>query len=207
MTPPTNPHGAHDHKTEALLDHARTGSENAWRIIYERYRVFLILAVRARITNSAPVVFDPEDIVQLAFLAAWDRIKLFTYRGEGSFRRWLRTIVVNKARDELRRLQREKNKRQFPQESNRLDGFADDSQHRPSRTILKKEETEAVVAALSELCEEEQEILTMREFEGKTWSEIGEILDRPESTVRDYHKKAWKHLANLLPRDTETRHG
>jgi RNA polymerase sigma-70 factor (ECF subfamily) len=46
---------------------------------------------------------DAADLVQDVFLALWQSLPEFTYDRDGSFRAWLRTIVLNKWRDRLRR--------------------------------------------------------------------------------------------------------
>src|SRR5262245_52676102 len=89
--------------TEFLVDKAKAGSQTAWNEIYKRYRTMLVANVQARISGYARRRFDSEDVLQLAFFRAWQCIQSFEYRGEGSFRRWLATLVVNTFRNEDKR--------------------------------------------------------------------------------------------------------
>lgn len=76
---------------------ARSGSAEAFSALVEPYRRQLTVHCY-RLSGSLD---DAEDIVQEAFLRAWEKLK--TFRGEGSFRNWLYMIATRLWVDEIRR--------------------------------------------------------------------------------------------------------
>lgn len=87
---------------EELVRKVRSGDETSARRLFERHADEL----RARVARSMPRAMRPRvaasDVVQEAWLAAFLRLADFEDRGDGSFRRWLATIVENKTLDEVR---------------------------------------------------------------------------------------------------------
>ena len=162
-------------KTEFILEGARSGSEAAWEELYERYRRMLLVAVECRMQGFLRRRFDAEDVLQEAFSKVYDRIESFRYQGEGSFRRWLRQIVMHEFKNLIKAQNRDR-RRASRDESGTglLQKVAEDPA--PSQLLRDIEEKREVLEKMAALDEEEQEILTMRIFEQKPWGEIGEVL-------------------------------
>ncbi len=198
--PPSSSEDASALTTQDLLRRARRGSNVAWEVFYRRYRRFLIFAVQMRIPGFAQRQFDAEDVLQSAFLSAWQEIQSFEYRGEGSFRSWLRGIVVNHFRNKLRAHERRRQQMLVESQAMGSDELADDrtSSNDPAAAAARAEDEARFIQKLRELSEEDQEILGMRIFERLAWSDIGAIIDCDRVTARRRCGEAVKRLERLL---------
>lgn len=178
--------------TRDLLDHAARGDEAAWTELYRRYRMLLLVAASSFLRGRLPRHVDPEDVVQSAFLSAWDSIRRFEYRGEGSFRRWLGQIVVNRVRDKVSRNDFEQYRLA---EKGRQTPIARPTDEEPSEAAARLEEERRLLGHLSRLEHEEREVVLLKNFEGKSWQEVGEVIEKSERTARRIYDSAVRHLA------------
>jgi RNA polymerase sigma-70 factor (ECF subfamily) len=81
------------------------GDEAAWRRLVQLYTP-LLFAWGRRCGQSEQ---DTADLVQEVFVALLQTLPTFLYeQHRGQFRNWLRTLLVNKLRDRIRRAAREK---------------------------------------------------------------------------------------------------
>jgi RNA polymerase sigma-70 factor (ECF subfamily) len=102
MIAPSATAGRRDVETVALsatqlVDLAREGSENAIRMIIQRYNQRLFRTARAIVRNDA----EAEDVVQAAYVQAFTH--LASFRGEAQLSTWLTRIALNEALGRIRR--------------------------------------------------------------------------------------------------------
>ena len=83
------------------MQQVRRQDKTAMKMLYDRY-VGYLTAVCAR---YIPDDDDVKDILQEAFIKAFQSMDRFSWRGEGSLKAWLTRIVVN---DSLKALRRKK---------------------------------------------------------------------------------------------------
>jgi RNA polymerase sigma factor (sigma-70 family) len=127
---------------------AKRGDERAFGILFERYQP-KIFAVALRYTRVSE---DAEDIVQQTFQKAF--IHLHAFEGNSSFSTWLTRIAINEA---LMLLRRGRTLREVPiGDSRENEVFTHgleipDSGLDPEANYLKREETEALSAAINKL--------------------------------------------------------
>ena len=106
--------------TDELLTHVRQGDQDAWREVYRRYRPYLALTARG---ETGLGVGEADDVIQSCFLTVWNRIEEFEYRGKGSFRAWLRRVVISKNGDFERRAARWLRRRRRARNDTRTDSW------------------------------------------------------------------------------------
>jgi RNA polymerase sigma-70 factor, ECF subfamily len=198
--PPSSIDEASHLTTQHLLERARNGSDAAWEVVYRRYRRFLIFAIRMRISDFAQRQFDAEDVLQSAFLSAWKEIRNFEYRGEGSFRSWLRGIVINSFHNRLRAQER---RHRNLREGSKIGGVEEvhasgEEGADPAQAAADADNQLHFLEKLRELGPEDQEILGMRIFERLAWADIGDILGCDRVTARRRCGDAVKRLEALL---------
>jgi RNA polymerase sigma-70 factor, ECF subfamily len=171
-----------------LLSRHVAGDRDAFGVLFGRHRDRL-LAVAARTLG------DPEeaaDAVQDAVIAAFQRAESF--RGDSRVTTWLHRIVVNSARDRMRR-------RAAPpavacQDENALDALANAG--RPATDPSGSSDTAIDVrAALQQLVPEQQAALVLVDMLGYPVADAARELGVSEGTVKS---RAARGRARLLPR-------
>jgi len=134
---------------------------------------------------------DAEDVVQDACLRA---LKYFeTFRGgEGtSARAWLLTIVRNTAYSS-RRGQRDATEFDETQHSDAV------AEEHPEAALLQTDAREALGRALDRLAPEFREVIVLRELEGLSYKEIGDVTGVPVGTVMSRLSRARARLQEAL---------
>ena len=141
---------------------------------------------------------DAEDVVQDALLRAFTY--RHTYRGEsaGSARAWLLAIVRNTAFSWRRRGNRVETSTEFD-ETQHSESVAD--QH-PETAMLRGATRDAIRTALDQLPIEFREVIILREVEGLSYQEIGEVAGVPVGTVMSRLSRARNRLQQALRQET-----
>ncbi|HOQ05513.1 MAG TPA: sigma-70 family RNA polymerase sigma factor [Anaerohalosphaeraceae bacterium] len=182
-----------------LLQRYRQGDEKAFEEIVNRYKNPLYAFLR-RFVNRQDIV---EDIFQETFLQLYSSRDSFD--AERPLRPWLFTIAANKAKDALRKIQR--------QSSMSMGTLADAGdlsldevvniltsyETTPEAEISEEETARRVRQIISEMPENLRGILILAYFEQFSYKHMAEILSIPIGTVKSrlhtavvYFMKKWK---------------
>lgn len=141
---------------------------------------------------------DAEDVVQDAFLRAFRYRESFRGGGTGSARAWLLAIVRHTAYSWRRRAGRTEPAAEFD-EAIHSDSVED--QH-PESAMLRGATRDAIAAALDQLPAEFREVIILREVEGLSYQEIGEVAGVPVGTVMSRLSRARNRLQRALQPET-----
>jgi len=138
---------------------------------------------------------DAEDLVQEAYLRAWKGFAGFrTANGRG----WLLTIVRNTCYTWLR-----ENWRQEPAVEFNEDLHSEDAEMpEPERRLPESSGRQTLERALQDLPAEFREAIVLREFEGLSYKEIGDITGVPIGTVMSRLARARARLQLCLAPQT-----
>ena len=161
-------------------------------------------AVRAAVTESAPAVrryffgmcgdwHRADDLAQGALLKAWH--KRDSFDGRASATTWIFAIARNHWRDSLRR--RKVRSREGPMDEGLTDAVVA-ATPTPAAGAARGELARAVAVAVGRLPAEQREALSLRESEGLTFRQIGEMLGIPTATVKSRVRYALTKLAEHL---------
>jgi RNA polymerase sigma-70 factor (ECF subfamily) len=165
------------------------GDRQAFGVLVQRYqdRLFNTLL---RFTGSR---HDASDLVQDAFIQAL--VKLDTFRGDARFYTWLYRIAMN-----LSLSQRRKRRPVVSVDvaKERVGEEPMDQQQGPQQELLRVERAQLVQEAMLRVGDEHRQILVLREMEGCSYDEIGEILSLPVGTVRSRLFRARVQLKEQL---------
>ena len=173
------------------IDAAREGDPLAFEQLIHLYEKRVFALTRRMCKNPS----DAEEAAQEAFLAAWQGLKFF--RGESSFSTWLYRLTDNAALDLIRREKKRRGDSSLDDEEGALTLPADPAPT-PHQAIEQKELHQAVAEGLAQLSEEHRRILVMREINGLSYEEIGDILDLSPGTVKSRLARARISLAKFL---------
>ena len=184
------------HSEEELLRRARAGDEPAFDALLRRSADRIERLVRARMGAELRAVEESMDLVQTALAAALVDLPRFAARGEGSFLRWLGTVVENKIRHHLRDLKRA---RRDPARAVRLDTdqqrlpAADHGS--PSAVAMGHELEQRYLDALERLEPADREVLLLHLELGWTHGEIAAALQLVSADA--VRKRVARALARL----------
>jgi RNA polymerase sigma-70 factor (ECF subfamily) len=119
---------------------------------------------------------ETDDLVQVCLIRALDRVGKFEPRREGAFLAYLRSILLNALRDEIRRSVRRPTEERIP------DNLADE---RPSllEQTIGREAVESYEAALASLTEAQQEAVILRIEFGFDYQKIAEAVGSPSANA------------------------
>jgi RNA polymerase sigma-70 factor, ECF subfamily len=168
------PAGAHD---EELLLRVEGGDDLAFRELFARYAA-IANALAFRLVRQAQVA---EEIVQEAFLAVWRNPERYD-RTRGSVRSWLLGTVHHRAVDAVRREQAQRRR------AERATAVAPAVEEDPVDDVVAAidlpRDRRLVRRALSELPDEQRDVIRRMYFEGLSQSQIAERTGLPLGTVK-----------------------
>lgn len=172
-------------KHYALVAECKQGSKKA---CFELYRLYskAMLNVAFRIVGS---IDEAEDVLQDAFLDAFNRIKDF--RQETTFGLWLKQIVVHRAINLLRKRKLEMVELGEDQLENIAEEEPEDDEGIQLQVAQVKE-------AMKQLPDGYRVVLSLYLLEGYDHEEIGQILNISENTSRTQFLRAKRKLYDML---------
>ncbi|MFK7846501.1 MAG: sigma-70 family RNA polymerase sigma factor [Rhodothermales bacterium] len=144
---------------------------------------------------------EARSVMQETYLQAFKRLD--TFRRESKFSTWLYAIGLNLARASLRKMKRfdalEEDKIDRLQPSFSSGMFAETFETwNPQKTAERSERKQLVHKAIAELPTDYRTILTMRDIEELSTTEVAQVLDISEGAVRVRLHRARQALRKLL---------
>jgi RNA polymerase sigma-70 factor (ECF subfamily) len=190
--------------SDALIARAREGDKNAQgKLVQLWYK---------RIYNYAYKFFFDHDLAmeasQKTFISMHRNIA--GLQDSAKFKSWLYTIAVNYCREELRKKKADRS----TSLSDLRPGEGEDSYRweasgnrgeDPERQLRHAELSDLLQKCLTELSEEQREVVIMKEYEGLKFREIAEVLNISENTVKSRMYYALDGLKNILERNKITK--
>src|SRR5262249_17544213 len=136
--------------TATLLSRARNGDPLATNQLCERFRPLLMRWAHSRLPAYAREgVTETDDLVQNTLVRALNRLDSFEPRHEGAFFAYLRQILLNQVRDQIRRVRR----RPLREE---LDAAIPDKSPSPLERAIGSEQLDRYDRAMERLPEEQR---------------------------------------------------
>jgi RNA polymerase sigma-70 factor (ECF subfamily) len=171
-TDPTEPSDA----TGDLLDRARAGDAEALNRLFERHVPQLKRWASGRLPGWARDIADTSDLIQETIVETLKHLDRFEHRGDGALQAYLRQAVINRIRNELRKMAARG-------VSATLDsGMADDATS-PLEAAIAQETLDRYDAALQRLKPEEREAVVSRVELGLSYAEIAVVLKKPTANA------------------------
>ena len=164
--------GTHLDSTSDLLERARAGDETALNQLFERHVPALRRWASGRLPRWARDIADTTDLVQETILETLKHLDRFEHRGDGALQAYLRQGVINRIRNELRKL--------AIRGANRaLDSGMRDDGTSPLEAAVAQQALDRYDAGLQRLTAEEREAVVSRVEFGLSYREIASVLGKP----------------------------
>jgi RNA polymerase sigma factor (sigma-70 family) len=137
---------------------------------------------------------DADDVVQESFLRALRHFAGFRGEGAAQSRAWMLTIVRNTAYTWRRRRHSERSASEFDET---IHSESTAGEH-PDAELARRDSRETLAQALETLPSDLREVIVLREFEGLSYKEIGDVVEVPIGTVMSRLSRARKRLQEAL---------
>jgi RNA polymerase sigma-70 factor (ECF subfamily) len=179
-----------DLELRGIITRAKSGDVGAFGEIYSRYASLILRYLYARLREQE----SAQDLTQEVFVRVIKGIGGFEYRGEKSFLGWLYTIAGNVLIGQARR------KRAISTPLDESLELADPHGQDAVHSIFDRV---ALQQAITQLTEDQQQVLALKFFADMTNQEIATALGRTEGAVKALQHRALHALQQILERDRE----
>lgn len=158
--------------TTSLIHRAQTGDETALEELCARYHPRLFRWATGRLPSKARSLIDTSDVVQDTLVKTIRGIGDFKVHSPGAFPAYLRTAILNRIKDELRRAV-------VKPEIGSLDGREEDDSPSPLEQIIGKDQIDQYEHALGLLEKDDQAAIFLRIELEMSYPDLAEALDKP----------------------------
>ncbi len=195
--------------TADFVERLRGGDREAFDVLAGPHQRRLLSLIRLRLGDAIRARLDPEDVLQVALLKAYQALPGLEWRGEAGFVAWLTTIAENVCADSLR-VHRNAAKNSVLRERS-LDGPVCDAEsgarladllsggaQTPSRGLRREERLERLERALDQLAPQHREVLVLSVVRRLPTREVAEQLGLTSGAVCMLRTRALGKLGELF---------
>jgi RNA polymerase sigma-70 factor (ECF subfamily) len=173
---------------------------------FEKYRRYLAFLARLHVGEFSTAKLDLSGIVQQTLWEAYQDQSHWSLLNSTQQMAFLRQVLANNVRDELRKLQAEKRdihreqslEQEFENSSHRLMSWHPVESSTPSRKLGKAEQALQLAAALDRLPENQREALILQHWEGLSLADIATHMQRTPAAVAGLLKRGLQALRTEL---------
>ena len=177
--------------SEALTTRARSGDQEAFRQIFERYARPIISFVYDMVGQRDLA----EELAQETFVRAYK--SLGSLKDDARLSTWLFGIAKNVARESLRT--RIRDERRVEMDDGKVQELSDNKLP-PDRELLDRELNGVIRGALGELDEDKRLVFTLRVFQQRSYEEIAEITGFSVAKLKtDLHRARVEMRRRIQP--------
>jgi RNA polymerase sigma-70 factor (ECF subfamily) len=196
-------------QTQQLLSDVRLGDADAINRLMDRHRDSIRRMVQMRLDHKIQRRVDVSDVVQDVLVEANRRLQVYLDNPVMSFHLWLRQIAKDRIIDAHRR-HRGSAKRSVDREKPLAVQAADDHstmqlldqlrdpELTPAAAATQQEMARAVERSISELGDQDAEIIIMRHYEQLSNQEIAQALGLTEPAASMRYLRALRRLREML---------
>lgn len=192
---------------------ASAGDADALHALIVRYHPLLLRKIAAGFDPTLGRRIDPEDVLQHAYINAFQAIGGCRFDGPGGFYKWIESIALNELKNHKRALRRQK--RDAGREAHSAAGgngrgpLNQDTRQQfferiagggtsPSGAFARNEFVGLLLGALARLGEEQRAVVQLRFLEGRRVAEVAAKLGKSEDAVHALCYRAMRALKESL---------
>lgn len=180
-----------------LVRSAQAGDEAAWSGIVKEYGPRVFALARSRLGDADAA----EEVTQSVFATIAIKLRDGAYAEHGKFEPWLLRIAMNRVRDRVRTLKRERNEQRL-RWSVRDEATGEEAERFPASADVT--DLREAMAALSKA---DREIVELRYHAGLSFKQMADLLDEPIGTLLARHHRALRKLKVKLEQAAAGREG
>jgi RNA polymerase sigma-70 factor (ECF subfamily) len=162
--------------TASLIELARAGDDAARERLFARVLPVLRRWAHRRVPAKLRHLHETDDFVQVALLRAFQRLETFDARGPGALLGYLRAVLLNVVRDELRRAAARP--AGMPWE-----GDLPSADRSVLEEVAGRETIERYERALARLAPDRQEVVILRVEMDLSYPEIADLAGLPSANA------------------------
>jgi RNA polymerase sigma-70 factor (ECF subfamily) len=181
-----------------VIENCKAGDEKAFAEIVFHYQKKVFNIAYRMLGNLE----EAKDLAQEVFISVFESIK--DLKEEAKFDAWLTQIALNHCRNRWKYLKR----RQYfnsdslddpveTEDGNMPRAIVDPSDN-PETLYEKKSIQQFIQRGLLKLKEDQRELLVLRDLQGFSYEEMGELLGLPEGTIKSKLHRARMDLKGIL---------
>ena len=174
-----------DETLDRLVAEAQGGNPEAFGRIFDAYVGPIHRFIASRVNRPS----DAEDLTQLVFVKALEALPRYEARGI-PFGGWLFRLARNAIIDQVR------TRRDHLSLVAAVTRATEDAG--PEAMAFLREELDRVAKAMTELTDDQREVIELRFFAGLTVSETAEVMGRQDGTIRGLQFRALAALRRSL---------
>lgn len=177
-----------DTDIQALIDASQRGDADAFGQLYDAYvkRIYTFIYYKTHHKETA------EDLTSRVFFKVLKHIKRFD-KDQGTFTAWIYRITRNTVIDHYRVSRTESN----------VDDMRDlSSSEDIERDVHVAMAAEKVQTYFRELSDDQRDVIIMRVWQGLSYREIADVMDRSEDSCRMLYSRGIKKLKDIMPLST-----
>ena len=181
-----------------VIESCKAGNEKAFAEIVLHYQKKVFNIAYRMLGNFE----EAKDLAQEVFISVFESIK--DLKEEIKFDAWLTQITLNHCRNRWKYLKRRQyfNSESLDDPIETEDGNIPkaivDPSDSPETLYEKKSIQEFIQRGLLELKEDQRELLVLRDLQGFSYGEMGELLGLPEGTIKSKLHRARMELKEVL---------
>ena len=190
----------------AWVARATAGDEDALQRLIVSYHAVLRRVVAVSVDGELRHRVDPDDVLQQAYIAAFQSVTTCRFDGPGGFYKWLEAIALSRLEDQQRALRRQKRDatREADAARETTASYPDlfqrlaSPESTPSRVVARDEAVAAVMSSLARLGQEQRAVIHLRFLEGRPVAEVAERLGKSEAAIHMLCHRGLKALRERM---------
>ncbi len=176
---------------EQLIKLLIDGDQSAYKTLVESYKDMVYGLCFSYLNNFQ----DSEDTSQEVFIQVYRSIG--TFKQQSSLKTWIYRITISKCQDFIKSRNRKK-RFAFLTGYQEVEERWESNAQTPQKLLENKEHMALLHQAIDQLSDVQRNIFILNHIQGKTNSEISELLQMPKSTVDSHIKRGKDRVKKIL---------
>jgi RNA polymerase sigma-70 factor (ECF subfamily) len=185
-----------------VIKRIKKGDKECFREIINKYKKVVYNHSRSFLRDAQ----EAEDVSQEIFVSIFNNLKKF--RGDSKLSTWIYRITVNICKNKLKQLKRLRSRMSddaYENEDGELEqklvNIKDKEEKEPDNLFASGNLKAAILKRVDELTEEQKNVIMLRDVDGLSYEEVGQVMKLSVSAVKSKLFRARENLREKLEKD------